>query len=114
MQEIFDAAFGVGVNAALSALVEFLVYVVMGVSAGWLLARPRRMNPWFTSLALVGVCGAWLGAEIAHLFGQAPRGGSEQFVAALIGAGALAYAWRKWHPRPPSDGVDVAIHRRHA
>jgi uncharacterized membrane protein YeaQ/YmgE (transglycosylase-associated protein family) len=111
MQPIFDAAFGAGV---LSEPVEFLAYLVMGVLVGWLMARPCGVNPWFASLALMGVCGAWMGAEFAYLFGQAPRGGSEQFLAAMIGAGALAHAWRKWHPRPALESSGIAVHQRHA
>lgn len=109
MKAVLEAVAGA---SATSLNVQFVAYLLIGMCVGWLLTRPCRWNSWCTSLALVGVCGAWLGAEVAHLFGQAESGSAHQFVAALIGAGALAYFWRRLHPRP--DEGDVAIRQSDA
>jgi uncharacterized membrane protein YeaQ/YmgE (transglycosylase-associated protein family) len=111
MQEFFEGFFGA---SGMSQPMGFPGSLVVGVMVGWLLARPCRISSWFASLALIGVCGAWLGGETAHLFGWAPKGGVEQFLAGMVGAAALAHAWRKWHPRPSEGDPDVAIHERHA
>lgn len=96
MQAIIDAIFG----ATGSAHLQFLVFVFLGVSVGWILARPSGWSCWRTTLLVVGVSGAWLGGEFACLIGQAPRGGPGQVLSAMAGAAALAYAWRWLHPRP--------------
>ena len=103
MKAIIDAAIG----ASASYNLQFLAYLLMGLLVGWVLTQPRKWGPAFTSLALVGVCGAWLGAEFAHLFGQAERGGSGQFSAAIIGSVAFAYTWRRLHRS--RRGPDVAM-----
>lgn len=77
----------------------------MGLAIGWLLGAPRRAGHWSPALAIMGVCGAWLGAETACLIGQAARGSATEFVAALLGAAALAYAWRRRHLGGPSHPV---------
>lgn len=77
---------------------QFFAYLITGLAVAWLLVRPRRLTDGFATLALVAISGAWLGAEGAHLFGQASPGGAHQLLAALIGAGVLAEAWRRLHP----------------
>lgn len=94
MHPFFEGA----LQAAASLNFQFVAYLLMGLAVGWLLDRPGHVTEAFATLALVGVCGAWLGAEFAYLFGQAPRGSAHQLVAALIGAVILAYAWRRLHP----------------
>lgn len=79
---------------------------------GWLLARPRGRAGWSSSLSMIGVCGAWMGAEFAHLFRQAEHGSADELAAAAIGALWLAYAWRRLHPVEAGD--DIAIHQSHA
>lgn len=111
MAEILAAALGV---PASSPYVQFAAFLMMGLAVSWLFEQPRGLSSWSPSLAMIGVCGAWLGAEFAYLIGQAERGGEEQFLAALIGAAALAHAWRRFHPRSSDDGHDVAIQRSHA
>ena len=96
MQAIMDAVFGVNGSAHL----QFLVYVFLGMSVGWALSRPCAWSCWLTTVLMIGVSGAWLGAEAACLIGQADRGGLVQLAAAATGAGALVYAWRWLHPRP--------------
>lgn len=98
MRELF-AAF----DGATASLVQFAAFLLMGAAAGWLLARSHERKKWSAPLAMIGVCGAWMGAELACLFGQVDRGGAEQFLAALIGAGGLAYAWRRYHPNDVSE-----------
>jgi len=97
------------------SLFQFTVFVIIGFAAGWSLAHPRRWCVWTASLAMMGIAGAWLGAELACLSGQVERGGPEQLVAAAIGAGALAYSWRRiQRPARPGASGDIAIHDTHA
>ena len=110
MQAINDALFG----ATGSAHLQFLVFAFLGGCVAWLIARPRSWSCWLSTLLVVGASGAWLGAEAACLLARADRGGGAQIVGALLGALALAYAWRGLHPRPEADHGGVAIHPPHA
>ncbi len=105
MDSFLDSALGA---SAVSCVVRFLVFLILGGAVGWLLAGPDRWRQWPASLAIVGVCGAWMGAEFAHLFGQAEMGSEQTLVAALAGAVGLAYAWRRHHPAAAGDGRRVA------
>ncbi len=108
MDGFLDAALGA---SASSLHVQFAAFLIMGLAAGWLLGQPRRWGVWSPTLAIMGVCGAWLGAEVACLIGQAARGGATEFAAASLGAAGLAYAWRRRHP-PSSDRKDhIALGR---
>jgi len=100
MNAILDAAIGTNV----SANIQFITLLLLGLAVGWLMARPCGLSCWFTTLVMVGVSGAWLGAEITHLLGQGPRGGLTQLVAAMAGAALTAHAWRRFHPRPEDEG----------
>lgn len=104
MQTIMDAIFGANGSAHL----QFLVFAFLGTGVGWMLARPCAWNCWLTSLLVIGVSGAWLGAEFACLIGQATPGGAMHLGAATAGAAGLTYAWRFLHPRPEAAGA-VAI-----
>ncbi len=108
------AGWALGAPSA-TAQLQFLVFLVMGVAIGWVLAERPRWSLRCASMIVMAVCGAWLGAEFAHLFGQAETGGRHQLAAAAIGAAALAYLWRRWHRRPQrgSDG-DIALEPPHA
>jgi uncharacterized membrane protein YeaQ/YmgE (transglycosylase-associated protein family) len=76
----------------------FIAFLILGVSAAWVMAFPPRWDGRSAVMSIVGVSGAWFGAEVARLFGQAPQGGAEQFLAALIGALGLAYVWGRLNP----------------
>ncbi len=90
---------------------QFFVYLIMGTVIGWVLTTTYRATEDFVSLILVGVSGAWLGAEGARLFGQAEEGSAHQFAAALIGSFALAAAWRRFHPTPETLQTDSPARR---
>jgi uncharacterized membrane protein YfcA len=105
MDSFLDSALGA---SALSCVVRFLVFVILGGVVGWLLAGPIRWRHWPASLAVIGICGAWLGAEFAHLFGQAEMGSEQTLLAALLGSVGLAYVWRRHHPEPPDDDGRIA------
>lgn len=108
MGEFLDAALGA---SASSLHVQFAAFVIMGLAVGWGLGQSGRWGGWSPTLAIMGVCGAWLGAEMACLIGQATRGGATEFAAAFLGAAALAYAWRRRHP-PLSERPDhIALGR---
>jgi uncharacterized membrane protein YeaQ/YmgE (transglycosylase-associated protein family) len=80
---------------------QFIVYLLVGLAVAGVLAWPARgddRSTRFRVLGVLGVCGAWFGAEAAHLFGQVPQGGAPHFLSALVGALGLAYLWRRWHP----------------
>ncbi|MDJ0447990.1 hypothetical protein [Methylocystis sp. JR02] len=109
MSAMFDEAFSA---SALFPCVQFVSFLAIGAMVGWLLARPRRRAGWSSSLSMIGVCGAWMGAEFAHLFRQAEHGSADELAAAAIGALWLAYAWRRLHPVEAGD--DIAIHQSHA
>lgn len=87
----------------------FLLLFAIGVLSGCVFARPLKPCAWTASLAMMGVCGAWLGAEFAYLFGQAAPGGGEQLVVAALGGGALAYAHRRAHRRVVDPDSDIAL-----
>lgn len=107
MTTIFDAT-------ASSAPMQFLAFLVIGFAVGGFFAWPRRWSSASTPLAVIAVCGAWLGGEFACLFGEAEKGGLNQFVVALMGAGALAYAWRRFHPPSRDEATDIAMPGSHA
>ncbi|KAF2992144.1 hypothetical protein MJC1_00516 [Methylocystis sp. MJC1] len=109
MWATFDEAFSA---SALFACVQFITFLAIGAMVGWLLSRPRRWASWSSALSMIGVCGAWTGAEFAHLIGQAEHGSADELAAAAIGALGLAYAWRRLHPS--ETGEDIAIHQSHA
>jgi uncharacterized membrane protein YeaQ/YmgE (transglycosylase-associated protein family) len=111
MTATIDAALGA---SEFAFFIHFLVFLVTGGAAGFLFASPRRWDASTCSLAIIGVCGAWLGAEFAHLFGWVESGGAYQLLAAAAGACGLVYAWRRAHrPAPDPDAV-IAIHEPHA
>jgi hypothetical protein len=110
MTAMIDGAFGASV---FSSCVQFAIFLAIGVATGWLLTRPRKWCAWSNSLSMIGVCGAWLGAEFTHLFGQGARSGVDQLAAAALGAFALAYAWRRLHPAPEASD-DIAMRHSHA
>lgn len=99
---------------ASSPYAQFVAFLIMGLAVGWLLCGPGWARTWSATLAIMGVCGAWLGAEIACLIGQADRGSASEFVAALLGAGALVIAWRRRHPHRPDGSDHIALGRINA
>lgn len=109
MDSILTAAFGTNI----SANVQFIALALLGSIVGWLMARPCAFSCWLATIAMVGVWGAWLGAEATHLLGQEPRGGPGQLLAAMAGAALMAHAWRRLHPRPEEDD-HIAVHRPRA
>jgi uncharacterized membrane protein YeaQ/YmgE (transglycosylase-associated protein family) len=111
MLAITNAAFGVSSS---SSLVQFIAFLLMGAFVGWLFNDPRHGAPCCLALAIVGVCGAWLGGEIACLLGRVDRGGWDDFAAAMAGAAALAYLWRRHHPPEIALDGDIAARRSHA
>jgi uncharacterized membrane protein YeaQ/YmgE (transglycosylase-associated protein family) len=111
MLAITDAAFGVSSS---SSPVQFAVFLLMGALVGWLFNDPLHGAPCCLALAIVGVCGAWIGGEIACLLGRVDRGGWDDFIAALVGAAALAYLWRRHHPPEMTFDEDIAARRSHA
>ncbi|WP_457796699.1 hypothetical protein [Methylocystis sp. S23] len=111
MTATIDAALGASQYAS---FVHFLAFLIIGVIVGGLLAQPREICAWTFSLAMMGVCGAWLGAEFAHLFGQVESGGANQLIAASVGAWALVYVWRRMRRPAPSPDAGVAIQPPHA
>lgn len=108
MDGLLDSALGV---SALTSLAYFLSFLILGGAVGWLMAGPARRRHWPASLAIVGVCGAWMGAEFTCLLGQAQMGSQQTMVAAVAGAVGLAYAWRRYHPEPSGDDRRVAGER---
>ncbi|MGJ0505706.1 MAG: hypothetical protein ACR652_00955 [Methylocystis sp.] len=96
MDSLLDAAQGAPV---VSCVVQFFVFLALGGAVGWVFSGVRLWRAWSASLAIVGVCGAWMGAEFARLFGQAQSGSQPTLVAAVIGALGLGYAWRRHHPQ---------------
>ncbi len=108
MDELLDAALGA---PASSPHVQFAAFLFMGLAVGWALGQSRRWAGWSPTLAIMGVCGAWLGAETTCLIGQATRGSASEFVGAFLGAAALAYAWRRRHPPSPNPPDEIALGR---
>lgn len=112
MADLIDAAFAA---AASSNSLRFIVFVVSGLCAGWLLARPGCWSSSPFCLTIMGVCGAWIGAELAYLIGQADPGGSAALGAALFGSIALPFVWRRLRePARDDEGNGVALHPPHA
>ncbi|QGM98784.1 hypothetical protein [Methylocystis parvus] len=103
-----------GVVASPQAYGAFFLFpflMIIGAAIGCALARPLRLCAWTTSLAMMGVCGAWMGAEVAYLFGRVEIGGVHQFLAAVVGAGLFAYVWRRAHqPVAVDPDSGVALH----
>lgn len=111
MLAITDAAFGV---SASSAPIQFAAFLLMGGLVGWLFNDPRHGGACHATLAVVGVGGAWIGGEVACLLGRVDRGGWNDFAAALFGAAALAYLWRRHHAPEPATDVQIAMRPPHA
>lgn len=111
MLPIPDAAIGL---SASSSLFQFAAFLLMGALVGWLLNDPLHGGPCCAPLAIVGVCGAWIGGEFAVLFGRAARGGWNDFAAAFLGAAALAYVWRRRHAPETHFDQDIAARGPHA
>ncbi len=109
-----SAMFGGALGVSAVSCIEFIVFLVIGLAAGWLFAGPHRWSSHFSSLAVVSVCGAWMGAEFAHLFGRADWDGAGGLAAAMLGSVGLAYAWRRLHPPPLKAGEIIVIHHPHA
>lgn len=102
MENFLDAALGA---SAVTSLVRFATFLILGVGTGWVLAGRARWRRWPGALAVMGVCGAWMGAEAACLFGQAEMGSQTALLAAILGAVGLACAWRRHHP----EALDAAL-----
>ncbi len=110
-----DDFLGAALGASASSLhVQFAAFVIMGLAVGGALGRARSHWAWSPALAIMGVCGAWLGAEVYCLFGQAERGSGSEFVAAFLGALWLAYVWRRYHPEAQDERTDIAVPRINA
>jgi uncharacterized membrane protein YeaQ/YmgE (transglycosylase-associated protein family) len=99
---------------ASSSLVQFAAFLLIGAVVGWLLNDPLHGGACCPPIAIIGVCGAWIGGEAAVLIGRVDRGGWNEFAAAVIGAMALAWFWRRHHaPVSPLDR-DIAARPPHA
>jgi uncharacterized membrane protein YeaQ/YmgE (transglycosylase-associated protein family) len=107
-----DDFLGAALGASASSLhVQFAAFLVIGVAVSWLLGRMHPRTGLSPALAIMGVGGAWLGAEVSCLFGQAQRGGAVALAAGLLGALALACAWRRYHPEGAEGSRHIAVRR---
>jgi uncharacterized membrane protein YeaQ/YmgE (transglycosylase-associated protein family) len=85
----------------MTPVVTFLIVVLIGIAAGlifdrfagpgWLTRQIAGSTRSIVTSALVGVAGAFIGFHIASLLGLL---GIATLIGAVVGAGAVLWAWR--------------------
>ena len=74
---------------------DLLLFLVIGLIAGWLASRMMRSGPFgLVGDLIVGVIGAFIGGWLFGLFGISAGGFLGSLVIALVGALVLLYVLR--------------------
>ncbi len=77
----------------------FFGLVIIGGLAGWIAGMIVGSRHWIFTNILIGICGSWLGSQLADVANVAVRGSIAHFVAALAGSCVILYIWQMLHPR---------------
>ncbi len=54
---------------------------------------------WLFTNILIGICGSWLGSQLATMAGVQLAGKWSHFLAALVGSIVILFIWQALHPR---------------
>ena len=79
--------------------VGFVALIIIGGFAGWIAGMVTGRRHWLFTNILIGVCGSWLGSELANLGGLQVVGKWSHFLAALVGSVVILFIWQALHPR---------------
>lgn len=77
---------------------QFLVIVAVGMSVGLAFAIPCALDCRLTTMALIAVGGAWIGANAFTSLAAAPQDVLAQIAPGALGAVLAAHLWRLFHP----------------
>ena len=77
----------------------FFSLIIIGGLAGWIAGMIVGSRHWLFTNILIGICGSWIGSQLADIANVAVRGSLAHFVAALAGSCILLYIWQMLHPR---------------
>ncbi len=77
----------------------FLALIFVGGMAGWIAGMITGRRHWILTNILIGVCGSWLGSQLASIAGVRLAGKWSHFVAALVGSIVILFIWQTLHPR---------------
>jgi len=91
-------------DALANPAVSFVVVIIIGAAAGWILEQVMRTS-WLSkqiagpgrvllTSALVGIAGSFIGYNLAILLIHARGGSIVPFVGAILGAALILFAWR--------------------
>jgi uncharacterized membrane protein YeaQ/YmgE (transglycosylase-associated protein family) len=79
--------------------IGFLALVIIGGFAGWIAGMVTGRRHWLFTNILIGICGSWLGSQLAQMAGVQVVGKWSQFLAALVGSIVILFIWQALHPR---------------
>jgi uncharacterized membrane protein YeaQ/YmgE (transglycosylase-associated protein family) len=77
----------------------FVSLVIIGGLAGWIAGMLLGSRHGIFTNILIGICGSWIGSELASLAHVTVRHSVGHFVAALIGSVVLLLVWQFLHNR---------------
>jgi uncharacterized membrane protein YeaQ/YmgE (transglycosylase-associated protein family) len=72
----------------------FFGLVIIGGFAGWIGGKITGYRNGLLTNILVGICGSWLGSQLADIAEVTVRGRLGHFVAALVGSIVILFVWQ--------------------
>jgi len=82
-----------------SSHMSFFGLIIIGGLAGWIAGMIVGSRHWLFTNILIGICGSWLGSQLADIGQVAVRGSIAHFIAALVGSCAILFIWQMLHPK---------------
>ena len=81
--------------------IGFFSLIIIGGLAGWIAGMlVGGRHGLFTNI-LIGICGSWIGSELARIANIVVDHSLSQFMAALVGSVVLLIVWRVVQGRAP-------------
>ena len=85
--------------------VGFFALIIIGGFAGWIAGMVMGSRHGLFPNILIGICGSWLGSELADLAHVTVLHTMGHFIAALVGSVILLWVWQNFHkPASPPQG----------
>ena len=72
----------------------FFGLIIIGGLAGWIGGKIAGFRNGLLTNILVGICGSWLGSQLADIAEVTVRGRLGHFVAALVGSIVILFLWQ--------------------
>ena len=79
--------------------VGFFALIIIGGLAGWIAGMILGSRHWIFTNILIGICGSWIGSQLADIAHIGVYGSLAHFVAALVGSLVILYGYQLLHPK---------------